>query len=185
MRHLLTILVILSLAWCGATAVLWIRSHYVRDRLGWESYDHNTWKCRSVLFDTRPGQLGIQIANVTPKSDWLIAQFQQKSLQSNYYRRTDSPASRGWIGNVLWSRLGLWLDGWKTPLPDRSSTGWRVALPYWFIQLVGLTLTSLTMRIKWNWHRRSPHTLPGYCPQCGYDLRASKDRCPECGHPIG
>jgi hypothetical protein len=60
----------------------------------------------------------------------------------------------------------------------------RITLPFWVLPLVtaggaGFALWQAARRIRRRRRRRS-----GCCLHCGYDLRASTDRCPECGTPI-
>jgi hypothetical protein len=49
-----------------------------------------------------------------------------------------------------------------------------VAVPDWFLILPCLPILVAT------YHRRR-RPVPGHCRRCGYDLRATPDRCPECG----
>lgn len=85
---------------------------------------------------------------------------------------------------------------WRTwPAPafsgTRSWSGWRgrneraidtsdvmVGVPYWFAAVV-----TIAPAIAWLYRNRLRRTQVGklVCMTCGYDLRATPNRCPECG----
>jgi len=50
-------------------------------------------------------------------------------------------------------------------------------MPEWILAAIFAVLPAFWLRRQLR-HR---HTRVGYCPVCGYDLRATPDRCPECG----
>ena len=55
-----------------------------------------------------------------------------------------------------------------------------ILLPYWSITAL---LTLPLAFAVWRSIKRKSHHNTGLCPICGYDLRASPTRCPECGAP--
>jgi hypothetical protein len=59
---------------------------------------------------------------------------------------------------------------------DRTLT-----LPYWAPLFAGAVLPLIVLRRAAREHRRRRAARRGICPTCGYDLRATPDRCPECG----
>jgi hypothetical protein len=51
------------------------------------------------------------------------------------------------------------------------------AVPWWFIMFVTAIMPSIAFLRSRTIRRRRT----GQCMHCGYDLRATPDRCPECG----
>ena len=59
----------------------------------------------------------------------------------------------------------------------RDARSLVVGAPHWAVCLL---LAAPVVGIGWARTRRRARGA-GLCPACGYDLRATPDRCPECG----
>ena len=62
--------------------------------------------------------------------------------------------------------------------PDLPLGQWSLSVPL-YIGILLFGAYPLWMALPF--HRRRKRMKLGLCLKCGYDLRASKDRCPECG----
>ena len=93
------------------------------------------------------------------------------------YEYSGYALSHGGLGT--WSYLSTkeWAPkpGWRR---TRFSTRGGIVVPLWIpTVLFALILWFSSVPL----HRRRKRMKLGLCLKCGYDLRGSKDRCPECG----
>jgi hypothetical protein len=61
------------------------------------------------------------------------------------------------------------------------SVGWLVAVPYWFLTLAAVGIVVLLARCLARMLATKSRFQSNLCTACGYDLRATPARCPECG----
>ena len=78
------------------------------------------------------------------------------------------------------------LPGIEVARAFHSGGGERVRYLYvgldWSLPIVAFSLMPMMAAIRLVRHKRRRRI--GFCGVCGYDLRASCERCPECGTPI-
>ena len=84
--------------------------------------------------------------------------------------------------DVLFDGLGFGMVKLHEPSdPGAASVATVVLFPCWFAALVTGAYPALWLT---RWRREAlaaRRRRAGQCARCGYDLRASPDRCPECG----
>jgi hypothetical protein len=68
------------------------------------------------------------------------------------------------------------------PPEDRGPiAGWTVGVPFWFVILISAPVPCVWLARWARQRKRRLRRQRGLCEQCGYDMRASPARCPECG----
>ena len=97
-----------------------------------------------------------------------------------YYMQWDLSDSDSTVGR--WSIEGFSFEsGGPVPWMTFGPLGaWSVSMPLWIPTILFGSLFCFWYALPL--HRRRKRKKLGLCQKCGYDLRGSKDRCPECGH---
>ncbi len=177
----------LSLVLCAATVALWVRSYdalrvVTRTRV----VDGRTLvtdramvgKGRVLLFRYRVHwERGVRAAATRPL-DGLVRQATATRLAMEPVDRVDHLPPR-WGAALVprWVPPGVGWGSQVLPTNYPTYSTW-VVVPCWAVGLAAALLPGL--RIAAAYGRRTRHRA-GLCPGCGYDLRATPDRCPECG----
>jgi hypothetical protein len=210
LRRLFTLLSVLSLLLCVVVVVLWVRSYtapalrgvlpagghrifHWRGQVVWLHHRANVAPPRVWVMTT------VYLGGGKGKRAALL-----KALVCDPALPID--LRNGVIGNLL-SRpyvavelaRGVWRPGGgfeihsarlNLPKGDYSDPQARwtweqsapvvrgAAVPYWAVMVL---LLALPARVAWRARRRGRRLGRGQCPACGYDLRATPGRCPECG----
>jgi hypothetical protein len=166
-RRLLNLLTALSMLLCVAACMMWMRSDRTRDCLS-ASGPH--W---ASAVESDAGRLSVVITwyeAPKPLPGWQFALHHQEL----YWDPTLIPP--------VWAAFGF--EGRREiGLPSMASRQPRwtlsaLTVPYWAVFGAGLPAPLLTLmrRVCGRWRRGQ-----GRCPVCSYDLRATPNRCPECG----
>jgi hypothetical protein len=188
-RIFLNLVTVMSLGVCVAAVGAWVRSY---------------WRSDYVVFHTEHQIVALELADQRVDLQLIERPF------FGYPRWTRSePARPGvswgefvrfrhdvreqpwvayhWVRWLGFSAAWVW---WRSPPPPGEPTGQGLSVgnagvPHYFVVVLAGLMP--VVRGRWAVRRRRARRRErlGQCAACGYDLRATPGRCPECGAVAG
>jgi hypothetical protein len=183
-RRLYNLAAAVSLVLCVATVALWARSYCAADgrevTLKVTDAQNASVTRRSVILSSFRGSMDgtylwfmgpkVSRAGAGRRIDWSVDAW---TNQPQDVIPVHDPAER-WRASAYRSLMGFgYSQGGRHG--ERSLSFF---VPHWALAALAASVPSLWWLGR---RRRRISQRDGLCPTCGYDLRATPDRCPECG----
>ncbi|HEY7118321.1 MAG TPA: hypothetical protein VH475_17160 [Tepidisphaeraceae bacterium] len=165
LRALLNAAAVLSLLLCLALGALWLRSYRTVDAWGWSSGK------RVIQCGLASGRLRLDTTRLGDEGgDWGAP-----SLAHSRYPAAEDPPTRRLPATLR--NLGFAMEH---RVEGRNYESRLVLAPLWAVCLM---LCALAVGLSRAARRslRTERRRSGLCVNCGFDLRATPERCPECG----
>ncbi len=176
-RRLFIVISALSLMLCLACIIMWVRSYWRYDEAGWNQRSRNGSVGEAEYFNvvSECGQLRFDLQWYRGNAIAFPADWPTDGVSVRRPGLDSRPAVSGRYDDF--GHFGFFYGSIVRPdLVSRS-----LLVPHWFLTIAA----AISPSVWWCKARRTKRrNTAGLCKKCGYDLRASKDRCPECGTAI-
>jgi hypothetical protein len=157
-RYVFALCSVISLPLCLTVCALWVRSYWVGDGCVWKpATDADTY-----------------YSTYLARGRWRFDRGHWRTHEADFYRDVSAPdyieADAG--------ALGFAVEFLTDDTPERHL---RTVFPMWAPAALSAVLPAIGLTSYARRRRTLTRRAAGLCPACGYDLRASPARCPECG----
>jgi hypothetical protein len=180
-RRVFNVLAAVSLVLCAAAGVLWVGSYLVEPAGPMVSFG----SASGTVYRALPLTVGPNRFTFVGSERGRVLFIEQSSGPPTDASHCGVLAQPDSV--VVYSPLstvrdhGLFGFGRASLAMFTGSATTVTSIPFWAVVLATLALPASALR----WRLRERRRLrEGLCPNCGYDLRATPDCCPECGTAV-